>query len=72
MVLALYKLYRESGDTFVPRYRELLEAGGSESPEVVLAGFGFDIRRPDFWQDGLNVLRDLIDEAQTLAGPFLR
>src|SRR5690606_13744454 len=36
LVLALYELYTEQGEAFVPRYLELLAAGGSEAPATLL------------------------------------
>ncbi len=67
LVLALYELYREQGEAFVPRYLELLAAGGSEAPAVLLQRLGVDIQQPQFWERGLGVIRRLVDEAKTLA-----
>jgi oligoendopeptidase F len=67
LVLALYELYEEQGPAFVPRYLELLAAGGSESPATLLARLDIDIARPDFWQRGLRVIRRLVEEAKALA-----
>ncbi len=68
LVLALYEMYREQGEAFVPRYLALLAAGGSEAPAVLLARVGVDIQQPQFWQRGLGVIRRLVDEAKALAG----
>lgn len=67
LVLALYELYQQEGKVFVPRYVELLSAGGSDAPEKLLARVGIDIEAPDFWQRGLRLLRRLVDEALALA-----
>lgn len=67
LVLALYELYGEQGDAFVPRYLELLAAGGSEAPVELLRRIDIDIAQPDFWQRGLGVIRRLVDEATSLA-----
>jgi oligoendopeptidase F len=67
LVLALYQQYREQGRDFIPRYFELLSAGGSESPEVLLAKLGVDITDPGFYQGGLQILRDMLDEVEDLA-----
>jgi putative lipoic acid-binding regulatory protein len=40
LVLALVQKYRQEGVGFVPKYLELLAAGGSESPPKLLAPFG--------------------------------
>jgi oligoendopeptidase F len=67
LVLALYDLYRREGSAFVPRYLELLSAGGSEPPQRLLQRLGIDIEAPGFWQRGLGLLRTLVEEAETLA-----
>ena len=43
LVLALYRMYKEQGATFVPKYLELLETGGSEAPRDILAKVGVDM-----------------------------
>ena len=67
LVLALYEVYQEQGAAFVPRYLELLAAGGSESPATLLRRLDIDITQPEFWQRGLSVIRRLVDEAKALA-----
>jgi oligoendopeptidase F len=67
LVLALYGMYRDEGAAFVPRYVALLEAGGSQSPDDLLASLGVDIRDPDFWQIGFGELRRLVNWAHELA-----
>lgn len=67
LVLALYELYQEQGAAFVPRYLDLLAAGGSEAPATLLGRLDLDITQPDFWQRGLSVIRRLVEEAKTLA-----
>lgn len=68
LVLALYGMYREQGQAFVPRYIALLEAGGSQAPGDLLTTIGVDPHDPAFWQLGFNELRRLVDWAQELAG----
>jgi oligoendopeptidase F len=65
LVLALYQRHREEGAAFVPRYLELLAAGGSEAPHVVLGRLGFRIDEPRFWDRGFAVVRDLLAELET-------
>jgi oligoendopeptidase F len=67
LVLTLYDLYRRQGQAFVPRYLDLLAAGGSAPPEALLQGVGIDVEAPGFWDRGLGLLRDLVDEARSLA-----
>ena len=67
LVLSLYSKYLTERESFVPLYIELLTAGGSESPENLLARLGVDIKDPGFWQGGLSILRGMVDQAVGLA-----
>jgi oligoendopeptidase F len=66
LVLALYGMYREQGEAFVPGYTRLLESGGSKTPDEMLAEIGIDTRDPAFWQRGFNELRRILAQAQEL------
>ncbi len=67
LVLALIRRYDEEGADFVPRYIELLRSGGSDSPPALVSKLGLDITDPAFWQGGLDVLGEMVDEAEALA-----
>jgi oligoendopeptidase F len=67
LVLALYNLYRKEGASFVPKYEQLLSSGGSDTPSVLLARVGVNLDDPNFWQEGVQALRDLIDQEEALA-----
>lgn len=60
LVLALYKLYQQDKKAFVPKYLDLLKAGGSQSPYDLLKPFGVDIDDPDFWLGGLDIIDDML------------
>ena len=66
LVLALYRRYQQEGPAFVPRYLDLLRAGGSAPPEELLAPFGIDLNAPQFWQQGYDVVADLLAQLRTL------
>ncbi|HEX9874978.1 MAG TPA: M3 family metallopeptidase, partial [Deferrimonas sp.] len=66
LVLALYQKYLEEGEAFVPRYLELLRAGGSRSPQELLAPLGIDLSDPGFWQKGYDFVRGLLEELRVL------
>jgi oligoendopeptidase F len=68
LVLALVQKYKEEGPSFVPKYLELLSAGGSDAPDRLLARLGVDVNDPGFWQLGLRLLDGMVSEAETLAG----
>ncbi|MFP4560887.1 MAG: M3 family oligoendopeptidase [Thiohalorhabdus sp.] len=67
LTLALYERYREQGADFVPRYLELLAAGGSDSPEALVGRLGLDLADPGFWDRGLEVLASMVERAERLA-----
>jgi len=67
LVLALYEAYRREGTPFVPKYLDLLAAGGSDTPAALLRRFDLDISDPQFWDFGLAPLRQMVGEAERLA-----
>jgi oligoendopeptidase F len=68
LVLALVQKYKQEGAAFVPRYLELLSAGGSDAPHILLAKLGVDVNDPRFWELGLRLLDDMVKDAEDLAG----
>lgn len=66
LVMALYARYREEGDAFVPRYLDILRAGGSARPAAIMAGAGIDIARRDFWDGGLTTIDGLVTQAEAV------
>jgi oligoendopeptidase F len=68
LVLALVKKYEQEGAAFVPKYINMLAAGGSESTPSLVGALGVDITDPGFWELGLRLLDDMVREAETLAG----
>jgi len=70
LVNSLYSLYQEAHPGFVAKYFEMLEAGGSKHHSELLAPFGLDATRREFWHKGLTVIEAMIDEleAMDLAG----
>ena len=68
LVLALLRRYDTEGEAFVPRYLDLLRAGGSDTPPALLRRVGLDIGDPSFWDGGLALLEELVAEAERLAG----
>ncbi len=67
LVLALYRMYREQGPPFVPKYLDLLAAGGSRSPQEILAGIGVDASSESFWQSGFDTIRSMVIELEKTA-----
>lgn len=66
LVLALYQQYLQDGAAFKPRYFDILEAGGSASPEMVLKRAGIDIYAKTFWQGGFDVIAENLKQLEAL------
>jgi len=66
LVNSLYALYEQSHEGFVEKYFDMLKAGGSRHHSELLAPFGLDAARPEFWQLGLSMISRLIDELEAL------
>jgi oligoendopeptidase F len=71
LALSVYARYEEEGSDFVPRYLDLLRAGGSKSPEELGKMVGIDLADPQFWDRGLDIIERRLDatiEAAHAAG----
>ena len=67
LALSVYGRYREEGESFVPRYLDMLAAGGSRSPEELAEIVGIDLTDPGFWDSGLALIDEQLAEAERLA-----
>jgi len=66
LVLSLYKQFKQEGESFKPRYRKILAAGGSQAPAQILNEAGIDIRSAAFWQGGFDVIKEQVQELEQL------
>ena len=66
LVLSLFRLYEKEGDAFIPKLLKILSYGGSKAPKDILLEAGFDITKEDFWQEGLDVIRDEVSKLKEL------
>jgi oligoendopeptidase F len=62
LVFALYDHWERGGDSFVPKYLELLAGGGGATPQDLLRPLGIDLTDPEFWRRGLDVVTRMVDE----------
>ena len=67
LALSVYQRYEQTGPELVPRYLELLSAGGSRSPEQLAAIVGIDLADPGFWEAGLDLVEAQLTEAEAAA-----
>jgi oligoendopeptidase F len=66
LVNSLYAVYQNAERGFQEKYFDMLRAGGTKHHSEILAPFGLDATDPAFWQIGLSVIGDLIDELEAL------
>jgi len=67
LALSIYRRFLEEGEPFVPRYLDLLAAGGSRSPEELAAIVGIDLADPGFWDRGLDLVQAQLEDAEEAA-----
>ncbi len=67
LVLSLYQRYKLEGRSFVPKYLDILAAGGSRKPEELLKEAGLDITKEEFWQQGFDLVGEKIQQLKELA-----
>src|SRR3954466_1044506 len=67
LAMSVYRRYEEEGESFVPRYIELLAAGGSRAPEELAAMAGLDLTDPAFWDSGLALVEGKLEAAEAAA-----
>jgi oligoendopeptidase F len=67
LALSVYERYQQEGAALVPRYLELLAAGGSKSPEELAQIVGIDLADPGFWDAGLELVERQLRQAEEAA-----
>jgi oligoendopeptidase F len=67
LALSVYERYRQLGEEMVPRYLELLAAGGSRTPEELGRIVGVDLADPGFWDAGLDLVQRQLEQAEAAA-----
>jgi len=67
LALSVYERYLEEGESFVPRYLEMLSAGGSLPPEELGRIVGVDLADPGFWDAGLALVERQLEQAEAAA-----
>ncbi len=67
LALSVYQRYEQLGDELVPRYLELLAAGGSRSPQELGQIVGIDLADPGFWDAGLDLVEHQLEAAEEAA-----
>ena len=66
LVIALYQMYLEEGEEFVPKFTKLLSVGCSKTPTEMLEEVGIDLDDSNFWNKGISYLSSKVDELEEL------
>ncbi len=67
LVNSLYSKYKESNDSFNDKYFNLLKSGGSQSYQILLKKFNLNPKDKNFWQMGMNLIKNLIDDLEKIS-----
>ena len=66
LVNALFAVYKNNPVGFEDKYFEMLKAGGSMHHKDLLSPFGLDASDPKFWDQGLSMISNMIDELEAM------
>ena len=66
LVNSLYAKYEEGYEDFNNKYIDLLKSGGSKHYKDLLKDFNLNPEKKKFWQNGLNIIKNMIDELEQL------
>ena len=67
LALSVYERYEQEGPELVPRYLDLLSAGGSRSPQELGEIVGVNLADPGFWDAGLDLVERQLQQAEAAA-----
>lgn len=66
LALSLYRQAQTGGAEFAEKYFDMLRAGGSLTPQELVAKVGVNLDDPHFWQGGFDVLEGLVSRFEEL------
>ena len=67
LTTSLYQVYKDgSVKDFPKKYKEMLSKGATERCSDLLKPFGLDISKPDFWKQGLTLMKKNVDTLEAL------
>jgi oligoendopeptidase F len=65
-VYSLYEQYLKEGKQFVPKFKKALSSGSSLSPLEIAQTLQLNPKAPDFWNGGLKIFENFIQELQKI------
>ena len=66
LVMALYQLYLEQGDAFIPKYKAFLSMGSCASPNDIAKVLDIDFESRQFWDKSLAYIDNLLAQLHNL------
>lgn len=63
---SLYQKYKKDGESFIPKYKDILRAGWSKTPYDLLIQNWIDISSKNFFKDWIAVIEDMVDDLESL------
>ncbi len=64
---ALFKKYKIQGKKFIPKYINILKSGGSKKPYDLLIENNINIKSKKFYQDGIKIIKEILNEFEELS-----
>lgn len=66
LTLSLYAKAKQEGPDFAAKYVQVLELGGSLTPDELMAIVGVDLHSQEFWEGGFAAIEKLVDKFEEL------
>ena len=66
LVVSIFGLYKNGFANFTTEYKNFLASGGSKSPKEQISKFNYDIDKKEFWEIGVNEVRNMLNEFENL------
>ncbi|TSC69056.1 MAG: oligoendopeptidase F, partial [Parcubacteria group bacterium Gr01-1014_70] len=68
LTLSFYNMYRTADDktAFAKKYTDMLEAGGTKTPEELVEPFGIDLSSKEFWCGGISIIQSMVTDAKNM------
>ncbi|MDI9636861.1 M3 family oligoendopeptidase [Kamptonema cortianum] len=70
LTMSLYQQAQAEGPVFADKYVEVLELGGSETPQQLMSRLGVDLASEAFWQGGFSVIESMVSKFEGLWSQF--
>lgn len=66
LTMAVYQKAKLEGQGFADKYVNVLELGGSKTPQELMQLLGVDLRSRDFWVGGFTAIESIVSEFERL------